>query len=162
MRSVSISSLALVVIVCLCLTSVEASRGRHRHGQRNGQRRHGNQHHQHHSQHRHATATSDSSSEGSGCDDDEYQCQGPLALCVPTAWRCDNDPDCPQHDDETNCTASEYPLPPLHPNPHTSTDTRPASILKRSSEFKYGLKKQNNIIDTIIKTLLRPLTRLPE
>ncbi|KAK3775351.1 hypothetical protein RRG08_039766 [Elysia crispata] len=99
---------ALVILIGFCFTSVEGTRGHHNnhgnhnnhyHNNNNGQHGHGNHHHHHH----HVQTTTAEPSSGE-CDDDDYRCNGTSGQCIPSAWRCDNDIDCPLEDDEHNCT----------------------------------------------------------
>jgi len=45
---------------------------------------------------------------GHSCDNDEFTCSG--GPCIPIEWRCDQDDDCPNDDDELGCvlTCSDH------------------------------------------------------
>ena len=57
----------------------------------------------------------------SDCGEFEFQCESDPTACIHWSWRCDDDPDCPDHSDEKNCNATTTTATPTTITQATST-----------------------------------------
>ncbi|GFN95893.1 low-density lipoprotein receptor-related protein 2 [Plakobranchus ocellatus] len=109
------TTIVALVILGLTLASVQEASG---HGRHHGH--HHRRHHHHRSGHHHRhQIQSDQpvvqTTTPEPCDADEYQCRSGEPRCIPNDWRCDNDPDCTDHDDERPGTLpNNHPISSIH------------------------------------------------